>query len=141
MSWNLLVHRPLTLVLYKMMIMKYIYKYIQFQTSLTSHMLLTMYNDYTATVLEYTLFISSPLFAHYLVSVWFVHLSPCVFLFFFFNQRLLYCSFDMNSAFRLMNSNRSMNNNFFIIFFIVFNFHQNKQYPNRFLLQIEVNVR
>ena len=46
--------------------------------------------------------------------------------FFFFNQRLLHCSWDMNSAIKHMNSNQISNNNFFIIF----SFQQNKRYPN-----------
>ena len=56
----------------------------------------------------------------------------CVFglFFFFFTQCLLHCSWGMNSAIKHMNSNKSSNSNFFIIFLIVFNFQQNKQYPN-----------
>ena len=45
--------------------------------------------------------------------------------FFFFFQRFLHCSWDINSAFRLMNNNLRMNSNFFI-----YCFQQNKQYPN-----------
>ena len=49
-----------------------------------------------------------------------------LFLFFFLDQRLLHCSWDMNGALRQMNSNPRVNNNFFI----VFSFQQNKLYPN-----------
>ena len=46
--------------------------------------------------------------------------------FFFFNQRLLHCSWDMNNP--LVNSNFLL---FFYCFqFSIFSFQQNKQYPN-----------
>ena len=41
---------------------------------------------------------------------------------FFFYQRLLHCSWDMNNAPRHMNYNRRMNNNFFIIIIYYFQF-------------------
>ena len=63
------------------------------------------------------------------MSVWFVRLSPCIYVFcflflvFFFKPALIALFMSINSAFRLMNSNHSMNSNFFIIIllFLVFN--------------------
>ena len=51
------------------------------------------------------------------------------FSYFCWTQRLLHCSWDMNSV------NIQMNNNFYVnsnqkLFFIVFSFQQNKWYPN-----------
>ena len=58
-----------------------------------------------------------------------VFLPSSFFLFLFFDdQHLLHCSCPMNSASRQMNSNPHMNSNFFIIF----NFKQNKRYPNAY---------
>ena len=58
--------------------------------------------------------------------------SPAfVFAFFFLiDQRLLHYSWDMNSANRQINSTFSLNSKFFIIFFIIFSFQQNKWYLN-----------
>ena len=55
----------------------------------------------------------------------------CVWLFFFY-QRLVHCSCDINSASRQMNSNRN-------IFFYCFNFQQNKWYPNAHLVFVCFN--
>jgi len=48
----------------------------------------------------------------------------------------------MNSAIRQMSNTWPMNNNFFIIIFIIFNLQQNKLYPNgsKNLYSIFVNV-
>ena len=56
--------------------------------------------------------------------------------FFFKDQYLVHCSWDMNSVPRHMNSKKRVNNKFLIIFllFSVFNFQQNKQYPNSVLV-------
>ena len=73
-------------------------------------------------------------------SVWiarstFTSASAFFFFSFFLDQRLLHCSWDMNSALRQSYSNPAMNSNSEIIFllFSVFNFQQNKWYPNAHL--------
>ena len=78
-----------------------------------------------------------------MVSIWFsfaldVSAFLALFFFFFKYQRLLHCSWDMNSASRQMNNNLCMNSNFFIFIFLlfsVFNFQQNKSSQLMFSLR------
>ena len=60
--------------------------------------------------------------------MWHLGIAFCVCVRFFFPwTRVWHCSLSINSDFRLMNNAKYVNSNFFI----VFNFQQNKQYPNR----------
>ena len=60
------------------------------------------------------------------VHIWLLFL----FFFFFTNSVPLALFMSMNSANRQMHSNFKVNNYLLLLFFIVFNFQQNKQYPN-----------
>ena len=67
-----------------------------------------------------------------LASIWIPRRCPrfAVYTFFFFNQCLLHCTWDMNSALRQMNSILwvwTVTRNYF---FIISSFQQNKRYPN-----------
>ena len=74
--------------------------------------------------------------------IWFAFASDTyaflVFFFFLKDQHLLHCLWDMNSASKQMNSTPRVNSNFFIIFFIVFSFQQNKRYPNAHEVYIDL---
>ena len=53
-------------------------------------------------------------------GIWILMKSPAFAFFYFIDQRLLYCSWDMNGVNRQINSIFSVNSNFLIIF-LVFN--------------------
>ena len=63
-------------------------------------------------------------FQHYpnahLICVWIEIILPTSVFFFFFDQRLLYCSWDMNSALRQMYNVGGVNSNPKIIFLLLF---------------------
>ena len=66
----------------------------------------------------------------YVGGIWVLRFLRCVFYVFFPWMRIWHCSLSISNDFRFMNNAKHVNNNFFILFFIVFNFQQNKRYPN-----------